>query len=255
MRQVLAAASDWRTLIWLGVGVVAGAVLSNPFPAVIGLGVYLWAVQRMAASPAFQAAGERARMARAMAGRFQVLQEQARAVVRALPAGGGRVNQVMDFARQIYQEWSARPDVQAEKGRFVEEALRLADFYLRILRAYHAIYSDRGPAVDRGAIEARLLRNQRRLEETVDLEARRALAQAIELDQRVLEQEEEDEVERERYQAKMTAIESALDLLRRQLYDPDSGGESSRLQDMLVEAEALDEALQEVEHRTRVRVR
>lgn len=263
MKKLLAAATDWRTLIWLGAGLVAAAVLTNPFPALIGLGIYLWAVQKLAHSPALAQAAERAQTAEGLAERYRQLQATIGEVADRLPRTPGpgedrssyhRAADVVTAARTVYNEWLAHPEQHADKAPRVDEALQLADLYLRILRAYYMVYTGQR-AQDLAAVKERIARNQRRLEASMDLEARRTLAEAIEMDERVLAQATDEEAERERYQAKLAAIESTMDLLRRQIFDPEHGANASRLRDMLLEAEAVDQALGEVEHRTRVRVR
>lgn len=261
-RQLLAAATDWRTLAVLGAGLVAAAVLDNPFPAVIGAGVYLWAVQKLAASPGFQQAAERLKTARQMEQRYREMENGARevghpAVMAGLPPTLdrpwlARVQDVAGAARSIYHEWLQHPAEQAEKAALVEEALRLAGLYMRILRAMHAIYGGPRPT-DLNGVRERLARNKWRLEETKDLEARKALLQAIDMDERVLKQAEDEEIDKERYLAKLAAVESTMDLLRRQMFDPTPGDGGQKLHDMLIEAEAMDQAMTEVQHRARVR--
>lgn len=261
MKQILAAASDWRMLLILGAGIVAAAVTSNPFPALIGLGIYCWAVPKLAGTPRFQQAAEQVKLANQLADRYKELQLRARelpeAVVAALPGQERpwkqRVMDVQNAARSIYHEWLAHPQEQADKAPVVEEALKLAAVYHRMLRAYHAIYSGRGKGIDLNAVRERHGRNQRRLEQTLDLEARKALLQAIEMDERVLRQEADEDVEKERYMAKLSAIESTMDVYRKQVFDPAPGDGGQRLHEMLVEAEAMDQALDEVQQRTRVR--
>jgi hypothetical protein len=262
-KQLMAAATDWRTLVILGAGIVAAAVLSNPFPAIIGLGIYLWAVQRLAGSPQLREAAERSRQLNQLSQRFGAMQRLYRelddqVLRRLLPAAyrtwQSRCMEVQNAATAIYQEWLAHPEEQAEKQAFLNEGLQLATLYMRILRAYHSIYHGQRP-LDIQAVQERLARNQQRLEATMDLEARQALQEAIDMDQRVLGRQNDEEAEKERYLAKLAAIESTMDLLRRQVFDPASGGEGERLHEMLLEAEAMDQALTEVQHRTRVRAR
>lgn len=261
-KRILAAASDWRTLILLGAGVIAAAVLSNPFPAVIGLGLYLWAVQRVAQSPALQQAAERAQIAEGLANRYRELQQamfQVSGRLPTIPTRGDsrswamRAQEVINASVSVYQEWRKQPDNDPEKARWVEEGLRLAIHYLRIIKAYHEIYVKGGPNADLRAVADRLRRNQSRLEESTDMEARRLLIQAIEMDERVLRQEEDEGAEAERYLAKLAAIESTLDLLRRRVYEPNATEEGSRLRDLLLEAEAMEEAMGEVHSRVKVR--
>lgn len=262
MKLLMAAALEWRTLIWLGLGLVAALVLSNPFPAIAGLGIYLWAVQRLANSPDFKAVGERTRVAEKLAEQYRVLQETARSVIPGLPTmvGAGqhrslsaRAGDVLNAAHAVYHEWLAHPAEHADKNGVVEEAMQLAQLYLKVVRAYQAVYSGRRP-LDLRAVQDRLFRNKQKLDETKDLEARKLLMQAIEMDERVLQQSGTEEAEKERYQARLVAIESAMDLYRRQLFDPESTPEGSSLRDMLLEAQAMDEALAEVQKATRVRV-
>lgn len=262
-KRIMAAASDWRTLILLGAGVVAAAVLSNPFPAVIGLGLYLWAVQKLAQSPQLQQAAEQALVAEGLAQRYRELQQTIHEVGPRLPTvpakGESRswalhAQSVTGAAISIYQEWLAKPDPDPEKARWVEEGLRLAHHYLRILRAYLELFVRPASSLDVRAVAERVRRNQARLEQTTDMAARSMLIQAIEMDERVLKQEGNEEAEAERYLAKLAAIESTLDMLRRRMYEPDAGQESgSRVRDLLLEAEAMDEALEEVQLRVRVR--
>ncbi|HEY3368572.1 MAG TPA: hypothetical protein VGK74_26240 [Symbiobacteriaceae bacterium] len=263
MKLLLAAAFEWRTLIWLGLGLVASLVLSNPFPAVVALGIYLWAVQRLANSDGFKAAGERARVAEGLAVRYRTLQESARSVLPGLPtvvpAGqhrslSARAGDVLNAAHAIYHEWLAHPDEHADKSQVVDEAMQLALLYLRIVRAYQAVYAGHRP-LDLGAVEERLARNRRKLESAHDLEARRMLTQAIDMDGQVLTQSGKEEADRERYQARLAAIESAMDLYRRQLFDPESTPEGAGLRDMLLEAQAMDEALSEVQETVRIHSR
>lgn len=263
-KRTLAAATDWRTLVWLGAGTIAGAALSNPFPAVIGLGLYLWAVQRLAQSPQLAQAAERARIAEGLAERYRTLQETMREVSGRLPttplrgesrSAAFRAQEVVNSAISVYREWLTKPEAGADRAGWVEEGLRLAHHYLRILRAYTELYTKGGPNPDRRVVEERVRRNRERLGQTTDMEARRLLIQAVEMDERVLRQEVDEEAEAERYMAKLAAIESTLDMLRRRIYEPDAAEEGGRLHDLLLEAEAMDEALEEVQHRTRIRVR
>lgn len=263
-KRILAAGSDWRALVWLGVGIIAAAALSNPFPAVIGLGIYLWVLQRIAQSPRLAQAAEQALIAEQLAGRYKELQQTMEEVSGRLPtvplrgesrARAARAQEVVSAAISVYREWLAKQAADPERARWVEEALRLAHHYLRILRAYQELYVKGGPNVELRAVAERVRRNQARLSETADLEARRLLIQAIEMDERVLRQEQDEEAEAERYMAKLAAIESTLDVLRRRMYEPDATDEGARLHDMLLEAEAMDSALEEVQTRVRVRAR
>lgn len=260
-KQLMAAATDWRTLIILGAGLVAAAVLSNPFPAIIGLGIYLWAVQRLASSPQLKQAAERIRVANQLQQRYTAMQQLYRQMAQGGFAGmpptlerpwANRAQDVTGAATAIYNEWLQRPEVQAEKTDLVDQGLQLATLYLKILRAYQAIYSGRRP-FDAAAVRERLARNKARLQETQDLQARQTLMQAIDLDERVLDQVSDDDTEQERYLARLAAIEATMDLLRREIYDPASGAEGLKLHEMLLEAEAMDQALEEVQTRTRVR--
>lgn len=255
MRRLLAAASEWRTLIWLGLGLVAGIALSNPFPALIGLGLYVWAVQRLVSSPEFEAEAERVQVDRKLADQYKVVQEALRTMQPPLPQPWtARVNSVMTAVRSIYQEYLARPREHADKADLVSEALKLTQLYLRVVRAYHLLYTGKG-AQDLRSVHERLKRNQDRLSMIIDLEARQTLMRAIEMDQRVLEQNGDQETAKERYLAKLAAIESTMDMMRRQIYDPLVTGEGERLHEMLLEAEAMDEALEEVQRHGRVRAR
>ena len=263
VKQLLAAATDWRTLIVLGAGVVAAAVLSNPFPALIGFGIYLWAVQRLASSPAFAEAAERLRVAREMEAKYREMEARVRELspqlLNALPPTldrpwPARVQEVANAARSVYHEWLRQPGEQADKAPLVGEAMQLASLYARILRAFQAIYGG-GRPIDLKAVQERLARNKWRLDSTQDLEARKSLLQAIEMDERVLQQEADEEVDKERYLAKLAAIESTMDVLRRQVFDPTAGEGGIQLHEMLLEAEAMDQAMAEVQHRTRVRAR
>lgn len=275
MRLLLSAATDWRTLVWLLLGVAAAAALSNPFPVVIGLGLYVWAVQRLVSSPRFQEAAERVRVAKAMAARWQQVEQSAASLLPALARSKSwviqaveaitqikltptrtwheRAKDVVGDARQIYQEWLAHPKEQAARTPMVEQGLQMAYLYLRILRAFYAIHND--PRPDLRDVRERLERNRQRLQQLRDMEARRDLTTAIEMDERVLRQAESEAVEMERYLAKMAAIESSLEALRRQILDPEGEGAEERLKDLLVEAEAMDHALEEVRQRSRRRVR
>jgi|GEM_PF-3786164 len=264
MRRFLAAASDWRSLVWLGAGVVAAAALSNPFLAVIGLGISLWVAQRIAASPAMEQVAERSRVGEELADRYRALQETERQILPRLStqvrrgeqrSWYARASDVMISARSIYQQWLAQPAPDLERAEWVGEALQLSHLYLKLLEAYGALFSVTRPQTDRRAVQDRLARNQERLEQTTDLEARRLLIQAMELDQRTLAEEEDVEAEKERYLAKLAAIESTVDMLRRRIYEPDSGEEASQVHEMLLEAQAMDDALEEVQQRARVRAR
>lgn len=265
IKRMLAAATDWRTLLLLAVGIIAAAALSNPFPAVVGLGLYLWAVQRVAQSPELQQAAERAAMAEALANRYRELQATMRAMngrLPAIPLQGDprpwtiRSQAVTNAAIAIYQAWLQQPAYEPEKVRWVEEALRLANSYLRILRVYHELHLRPGPRFDQRAVADRLQRNKARLAQTTDMEARSLLIQAIELDERVLRQGQEESAEAERYLAKLAAIESTLGMLRRRALEADIVEEEAHgVHELLLEAEAMDEALDEVQRRARTRTR
>lgn len=252
-RLWLAAASDWRALLCLGAGIAAAAVLSNPFPALIGLGVYLWVVQKLIASPSYSRVAEAQRTGEALAERYRALQQAEQELRQELPM----VVQPLDVAvaaRQVYQEWLNRPQELAGHTPLVQDALHLATLYLRILRAYHALFDEKRPAEVAG-LRARLERNRQRLEQLSDMDARKTLQEAIDLDQRALDREVAEEAERERYLAKLSGIESSLDLLRRQILEPEAGAEGSKVHDLLLEAEAMDQALSEVQGRAKVRAR
>jgi len=256
-KRMLAAASDWRTLAVLGAGIAISAVVSNPFPGIIGLGAYLWLAQRLASSPQFEQAAEKIRIARQLAERHQEMERTVKELSRELPATmlrgwEARIREVLNAARLLYKEWQTRPEEHADKTAVIEEALQLATHYLRILRAYYTLYVAPKPP-DVRVVRERIARNQQRLAATTDMEARRTLNGAIEMDQQVLQQGISQEVERERYLAKLANIESTMDLLRRQVFDPTKTGEGQRLHDVLLEAVAMDQALQEVQQRTRVK--
>ncbi len=264
MRRILAAASDWRSLIWLGAGVVAAAVLSNPFPALVGLGLFLWAVQRLAQSPVMEEAAERSRVANGLAERYRELQAAERQVLPRLPDMISRSEQrptamraqdVLTAARSLYQQWLAQSPPDLERAQWVDEALQLSHLYLKMLESYQALFNAPRPQTDLRAVQQRVARNEERLAQTTDMEARRLLIQAIEMDQRVLEEQGDAEAAQERYLAKLAAIESTIDMLRRRIYEPDSGEQASRVHEMLLEAQAMDDAMTEVQHRTRVRAR
>lgn len=261
-KRIAAAASDWRSLTLLGAGIIAAVVLSNPFPAVIGLGLYLWVVQKLAQSPHLQQAAELAEINESLAERYRELQATFQEVAPRLTAISARswamnAQSVTHAAMAVYQEWLAKPENDPERARWVDEALRLGHHYLRILRAYQELYMKPAAAIqDTQGVVERLRRNQARLEQTTDMEARSLLIQAIQLDERVLQQEADEAAEAERYLAKLTAIESTLDMLRRRVYQPDAGDDSrGRVHELLLEAAAMDEALEEVQHRARVRAR
>jgi hypothetical protein len=261
-KQLMAAATDWRTLIILGAGIVAAAVLSNPFPALIALGIYLWAVQRLAASPGFKQAAERLRSVTELDQRYREMERVTQEVMAQLPRTGAghdrswytRASDVQRSARSIYHEWLSNRKEHEDQTDRVDQAMQLATLYMRNLKAYQALFTGHKP-ISMDDVKNRLARNKVRLEQTMDLEARTTLMEAIEMDQRVLDQEGAQAAERERYEAKLAAVESTMDLLQRQIYDPGYTPEGSGLHDMLREAVAMDEALQEVQHRTRVRAR
>ncbi|HYF95674.1 MAG TPA: hypothetical protein VD969_25955 [Symbiobacteriaceae bacterium] len=255
-RQLMSAATDVRTLLILGAGVIAAAVLSNPFPALIGLGVYLWAVQRLASSGRYQQAAEHLETIKGLDERYKAMEAAVRELAEVLPRTKSEPNRragdVQRCARSIYHEWLSHAAERKDQAPVVGEALHLAALYMRILKAYLTLHArrDHSSSAD---VENRLARNQARLEQTTDMEARRTLLEAIELDQRVLEREAEQEAERERFEAKLAAIESTMELYQRNIYDPGATPEGSRLHEMLLEAEAMDQALDEVHQRTRVR--
>jgi len=259
IKRLMAAASDWRTLAVLGGAIALSAVLSNPFPAIIGLGVYLWLVQRLASSPQFEQVAEQIATAKRIGERYQTMEQIVKELGRELPPAmvkgwEARVREVLNAARSLYKEWQAHPAEQGNKASVVDEALQLATHYLRILRAYYKLYVAPRPT-DLTSVRERLARNQQRLAATTDLDARRTLSEAIEMDQRVLQQEQNQEVERERYLAKLANIESTMDLLRRQVFDPTVTEEGQKLHNLLLEAEAMDQALQEVQRTARIHSR
>lgn len=263
MRRYLAAATDWRTLLWLGAGLVASALLSNPFPALVGLGLYCWFVTRLGSSAEFATAAEKVQVAEGLAQRFKGLQQAAQSLTPRLPnivlAGSARplpyrAGDVLNAVYAIYHEWLARREEHADKAALVDEAMQLANLYLRLVHAFVSTHVQK-PAVDLNAVYNRMVYNQQRLQQTMDLETRQSLMQAVEIDQRILKQAQDASVEQERYLAKLSAIESTMDMLRRQVYDPATSGEGERLHEMLLEAEAMDEAMEEVHRQTRVRAR
>jgi len=276
MRLALAAAFDWRTLSWLGAGILASAVLSNPFPMLVGLGLYIWAIQRLVGTPAFLEAAERARVAQELSNRYRNLQAASAQVTAVLAKDrhwlsvvvetvtNGRIQldprqtwydrsvAVSSIAREIYQEWLRHPTELQHKTPVVDQALQLAYHYLRVLHIYHGL--ERGNRVKTlEDARRRLARNEARLAQSTDPGVRAQLNRAADMDRKVLSQAAEKELERDRYLAKMAAIESTLEVLKRQVLDPASDGAVERVQELLQEAEAMDEAMQEVQRRTRVR--
>lgn len=263
-KRILAAATDWKALLCLGVGSVAAIYFWNPFPVVIGLGFYLWAVQRIAQSPQLQRQAELAVIAEGLAERYQELQKTAMTVNPILPGitvgQGGRswavrAHNVNKSAVDVYQQWLQQRDNDPERARLVQEGLRLAVHYYRLLRALADRLQARGASADVKVVSARLERNQKQLEEAQDLEVRRTLLQAIELDTVVLRQAEEERAEVERHLARLTAIESTLEALRQRIFEPELVEDNSRLHELLLEAAAADEAISEVQVRSQVRVR
>lgn len=257
-KQLMSAATDWRTLIILGAGVVAAAVLSNPFPALIGLGIYLWAVQRLASSGRYREAAERLEVMAGLEQRYKGLERAVQELAPLLPRGKGelkrRSDDVQRCARSIYLEWLSHAAERQEQAPVVGEALQLGALYMRILKAYITLHTGQNAAAMED-VKNRLARNQARVEQLQDLEARRTLLEAIELDERVLARADEQAAERERFEAKLAAIESTMELYQSNIYDPGATPEGSHLHEMLLEAEAMDEALEEVHQRTRVRSR
>lgn len=257
-RQLMAAATDWRTLLILGAGLIAAAVLSNPFPALIGFGFYVWAVQKLASSGRYQQAAERLEVMAGLEARYKALDAAIQELVAVLPRQANEFNrragEVQRCARAIYHEWLSHKDERQDQAPVVGEALHLAALYMRIMKAFITLHLRREHAASQD-VARRLNRNKVKLEQTQDLEARRTLLEAIELDQRVLDREAELAAERERFEAKLSAIESTMELYQRNIYDPGATPEGSKLHDMLLEAEAMDQALEEVHQRTRVRSR
>jgi len=276
MRLVLAAAFDWRTLPWLGAGIVVAAALTNPFPVVVGLGVYLWAIQRLVGTPDFLEAAERQRVAKELASRYRSLQTATTrltevlskdrhwlsVVVDTVTKGRIQLDQrhswydrslgVSNTANEIYHEWLRHPVQLQHKAAIVDQALQLAYHYLRVLHIYHAL--ERGNrAKTLEDARRRLARNEARYAQSKDPSVRAQLSRAVEMDRRVLSQTADHELERDRYLAKMAAIESTLIVLKRQILDPAADGAVERAQELLQEAEAMDEALQEVQRRTRIK--
>lgn len=238
MRLALAAAFDWRTLLWLGAGIVVSAVLSNPFPMLVGLGIYLWAIQRLVGTPAFLEAAQRARIAQELSNRYRSLQAASSQVTEMLAKDRSWLSVVVDtvtqgrvqldarqtwydrsvavssIAREIYQEWLRHPTELQHKTPAVDQALQLAYHYLRVLHIYHGLErGSRGKTLDDA--RRRLGRNEARLAQSTDQAARAQLSRAAEMDRKVLSQAAENELERDRYLAKMAAIESALQVLRK----------------------------------------
>jgi hypothetical protein len=256
LKQLMSAATDWRTLVVLGAGVVAAAVLSNPFPAIIGLGIYLWAVQRLSSSGDYQAAAEQLRVKSGLEAKYRAMQEAVAELCKVLPTKPGEWNrraaQVQHCAKAIYHEWLSHAAERQDQVGVVGEAMHLAGLYMRILRA-HLVLKSRPNLVVAADVRNRIARNQMRMEQTQDLDARRTLLEAIELDQRALARAAEEQIEAERFEAKLAAIESTMEMYQRNIYDPAATPEGSQLHEMLLEAEAMDQAMEEVQQRSRVR--
>jgi hypothetical protein len=267
-KHLLAAALDRRTLPWLLVGAVPAAVAIplglapalavSPVAAVAALGAHLFAVRRLMGTREFQEEMERREMGerlQAQIHRVESLSRQMDSRLKTIfPFGEKRSlwvrkEQMLARARSVYQEWLARPAAYYERFRDAELALELAEAHLRMIRAYQAIYIQNGP-FDLRRAASKFLREVQvagpRMFEPIQM-----VGEILGLD---LGPERPDR-EREAYLQKLQELENEVERLHKKFFALKTTPEGERVQELLVEVHAWEEALDEVRRRSRVRVR
>lgn len=247
-KVLLHALTDWRPLGLLAPFLVAAAGLGNPFLALLGLGVYGMAAQRLAGSARFQGA------LAAGAARVQTAREMEAlaAAARAVPGPGPQ--RVLAAARSLYDAFSRAPEADTPRALLVAQGLKLAALYVRIAAAQQVLKAAPRPGpADMQGLARRILDNLKKLDTLSDAAARQTLARAVALDKQTLARLGETGDAAEQAEAELLALESALAAVRRRFFSPDEavGGES--VDAVITEAEALDAALEEVRARTRAR--
>lgn len=273
-KHLVAAATDRRTLPWLLLGAIPAAIALSPVVRILGLGAPLAiaglavitglgahaiATRRLLGSTVFQHEMERNEMGAelyAQLGRIEHLARRMDPRLKSiLPFGEKRSlwvrkEQMKERARAVYREWKGRPEQYYEHFRNTQLALQLSEMHLRLLSNYQAIWVKNGP-LDLGGFLKELLREVPRVAGPRAAQPVQMVGSFLGLD---LGPERPDR-EKEAYLETLTDLEAEVDRLHRRFFHLDRAPEGERVRDLLVEARAWDEALQEVSRRSRVRTR
>lgn len=273
-KHLVAAATDRRTLPWLLIGAIPAAIALTPVVPILGLGAPLavaglallpglgahaFATKRLLGSTKFQHEMERNEMGAelfAHLGRIERLSLKMDPRLKSiLPFGEKRSlwvrkEQMKERARAVYREWKGRPEQYYERFRDTQLSLQLAEMHLRLLSNYQAIWVKNGP-LDLGRFLKDVLREVPRVAGPRATEPIQMVGNFLGLD---LGPERPDR-EKEAYLETLSDLEAEVDRLHRRFFHLERAPEGERVRDLLVEARAWEEALQEVNRRSRVRVR
>jgi uncharacterized protein YacL (UPF0231 family) len=273
-KHVVAAATDRRTVPWLLLGAIPAAIAFSPVAALIGvgapiavaglgllagLGAHAFATKRLLSSTAFQHEMERNEMGAELYAQLGKIERLAKTMdprlKSILPFGEKRSlwvrkEQMKERARAVYREWKGRPEQYYEHFRNTQLALQLAEMHLRLLHSYQAIWVKNGP-VDLGRFLKDVLREVPRVAGPRATQPIQMVGNLLGID---LGPERPDR-EKEAYLETLSDLEAEVDRLHRRFFTLERAPEGERVRDLLVEARAWEEALQEVNRRQRVRVR
>lgn len=273
-KHLVAAATDRRTLPWLLLGAIPAAIAFSPVLPILGLGApivvaglalipgigaHAIATKRLLGSTKFQHEMERNEMGAelyAQMGKIERLSQTMDPRLKSiLPFGEKRSlwvrkEQMKERARAVYREWKGRPEQYYEHFRNAQLGLQLAEMHLRLLSNYQAIFVTNGP-MDLGRFLKDVLREVPRVAGPRATQPIQMVGNFLGLD---LGPERPDR-EKEAYLETLSDLESEVDRLHRRFFHLERAPEGERVRDLLVEARAWDEALQEVNRRSRVRVR
>lgn len=273
-KHLVAAATDRRTLPWLLLGAIPAAIALSPVAPILGLGVpfaiaglallpglgaHALATKRLLGTTEFQHEMERYEMGAelfAHLGRIERLAQTMDPRLKSiLPFGEKRSlwvrkEQMKERARAVYREWKGRPAQYFEHFRNTQLALQLAEMHLRLLSNYQAIWIGNAP-LDLGRFLKDVLREVPRVAGPGATQPIRMVGSFLGLD---LGPERPDR-EKEAYLETLSDIEAEVDRLHRRFFHLERAPEGERVRELLVEAHAWEDALQEVNRRSRVRVR
>ncbi len=139
------------------------------------------------------------------------------------------------------------------KQRIIEQAFKLVAAYLNLLYHY-SVRSGEISSIKVNDLVARINQNNRKLGSLKSYEAVLELTKTVEMDEKLLTQMKEEREELELVSVKLDQMESTIGSFKHQIVSTDSEDPvSERIQDVINEAEALDNVLtQRSRSRTRL---
>jgi hypothetical protein len=228
--------------------VAATVYLQNPILLLLGAGVYLAIVNRIAQSPSYQAA---MRLAAATDEIRQLI-----AGIHRLAAGARSVSirRIDDEADRLATQYLSQPTIGTPQHLLAVQALKVVEMYLKISWAQANLADGLKKAESDGnELARRIAVTKQRLQTMRDPDMRHDIERTLHLDQQTLERIEERLTDRDKILYKLQALESAFNSACEQFYSPETIVGADGIEDTLVEAEALYGALEEVQHPHRLR--